>query len=139
VVIFLGSGIAFGTVPSIVIFWTHSLELTKIMFWLFIPCIYFYIGPGFGILNNLSPPRMRGQFCAIVLLLANVGNLIIAPQLVGFLSDLIAAHHIDNAQSLRIALLCLAPTGFWSAWHMFKSVRTLKEEQERAVGAAASA
>ncbi len=139
VVIFLGCGIAFGTVPSIVIFWTHSLELTKIMFWLFIPCIYFYIGPGFGILNNLSPPRMRGQFCAIVLLLANVGNLIIAPQLVGALSDLIAAHHIDNAQSLRIALLCLAPTGFWSAWHMFRSVRTLKEEQERATGATQSA
>lgn len=136
VVIFLGSGIAFGTIPSIVIFWTHSLELTRIMFWLFIPFIYFYIGPGFGILNNLSPPRMRGQFCAIVLLLANVGNLIIAPQLVGFISDFIAAHHVDNGQSLRMALLCLAPTGFWSAWHMFRSVRTLREEQERAIGPA---
>jgi len=80
---------------------------------------------------------MRGQFCAIVLLLANVGNLIIAPQLVGAISDLIAHYHVDNAQSLRIALLCLAPTGFWSAWHMFRSVRTLKEEQARAIGAAA--
>jgi len=135
VVIFLGCGIAFGTVPSIVIFWTHSLALTRVMFWLFIPTIYFYIGPGFGILNNLSPPRMRGQFCAIVLLLANVGNLIIAPQLVGAVSDLIAAHHVDNAQSLRIALLCLAPTGFWSAWHMFRSVSTLREDQARAIGA----
>lgn len=137
VVIFLGSGIGFATVPSIIIFWTHSLLLTKIMFWLFIPFIYFYIGPSFGILNNLCPPRMRGQFCAITLLLANVGNLILAPQLVGGLSDLISAHHVSNAQSLRIALLCLAPTGFWSAWHMFRSIRTLKAEQERAIGAAA--
>ncbi len=136
VVIFLGAGIAFATVPSIVIFWTHSLAVTKVMFWLFIPFIYFYIGPGFGILNNLSPPRMRGQFCAIVLLLANVGNLIIAPQLVGLISDLTAPGHVANAESLRFALLCLAPTGFWSAWHMFRSVRTLTQEQQRATGVA---
>jgi len=122
--------------PSIIIFSTHSLALTRVMFWCFIPFIYFYIGPCFGILNNLCPPRMRGQFCAISLLLANVGNLIIAPQLVGLISDLAAPHHIANAASLRFALLCLAPTGFWSALHLFWSVRTLREEQVRAIGAA---
>jgi len=134
VVIFLATGIGLATVPSIVIFSTHSLELTKIMFWLFIPFIYFYIGPCFGLLNNLCPPRMRGQFCAISLLLANVGNLIIAPQLVGAVSDFAAPNHLANAASLRFALLCLAPTGFWSAFHLFYSVRTLRHEQMRAIG-----
>ena len=136
VVRFLASGIALATVPSIVIFWTHSLALTQAMFWIFIPFIYFYIGPCFGLLNNLSPPRMRGQFCAISLLLANVGNLIIAPQLVGFLSDWFAPSHLANAESLRLALLCLAPTGFWSAFHLFWSARRLPEEQRRAIGGA---
>ena len=134
VVWFLASGIALATIPSIIIFWTHSLALTQVMFWLFIPFIYFYIGPCFGILNNLSPPCMRGQFCAVSLLLANVGNLIIAPQLVGFLSDLFAPNHVANAASLRLALLCLAPTGFWSAFHLFWSTRRLRQEQERAIG-----
>jgi MFS family permease len=136
VVRFLAGGIALATVPSIIIFWTHSLALTQAMFWIFIPFIYFYIGPCFGLLNNLSPPRMRGQFCAISLLLANVGNLIIAPQLVGFLSDYFAPGHVANAESLRLALLCLAPTGFWSAFHLFWSARRLREEQQRAIGIA---
>jgi predicted MFS family arabinose efflux permease len=136
VVWLLGSGIAFATIPSIIIFWTHSLELAKAMLWIFIPSIYFYIGPCFGILNNLSPPRMRAQFCAATLLIANIGNLIIAPQLIGFLSDLFAPAHIANAASLRLALLCLAPTGFWSAYHYFSCARTLRQDQERAIGAA---
>jgi predicted MFS family arabinose efflux permease len=136
VVWFLASGIAIATVPSIIIFATHSLALTRVMFWIFIPAIYFYIGPCFGILNNLAPPRMRGQFCAISLLLANVGNLIIALQVVGALSDLFAPGHVANAASLRLALLCLAPTGFWSAFHLFWSTRRLRQEQERAIGAA---
>jgi hypothetical protein len=132
----MGGGIAFATVPSIIIFWTHSLEMAKVMLWIFIPSIYFYIGPCFGLLNNLSPPRMRAQFCAATLLVANVGNLVIAPQLIGFLSDLFAPGHIANATSLRWALLCLAPTGFWSAYHYFSCARTLEEDQERALAAA---
>jgi hypothetical protein len=107
------------------------------MFWIFIPSIYFYIGPCFGVLNNLAPCRMRAQYCAATLLVANVGNLIIAPQLIGFLSDLFAPGHIANAASLRLALLCLAPTGFWSAFHYFWASRTILGDQERAVGAAA--
>jgi MFS family permease len=136
VVWLMGGGIAFATVPSIIIFWTHSLEVVKVMLWIFIPAIYFYIGPCFGLLNNLSPPRMRAQFCAATLLVANVGNLVIAPQLIGFLSDLFAPGHIANATSLRWALLCLAPTGFWSAYHYFSCARTLAEDQERALAAA---
>jgi len=136
VVWLMGGGIAFATVPSIIIFWTHSLEVVKVMLWIFIPSIYFYIGPCFGLLNNLSPPRMRAQFCAATLLVANVGNLVIAPQLIGFLSDLFAPGHIANATSLRWALLCLAPTGFWSAYHYFSCARTLGEDQERALAAA---
>jgi hypothetical protein len=104
------------------------------MLWIFIPSIYFYIGPCFGVLNNLAPCRMRAQYCAVTLLVANVGNLIIAPQAVGFLSDLFAPEHVANAASLRLALLCLAPTGFWSAFHYFRASRTIIDDQARAVG-----
>jgi predicted MFS family arabinose efflux permease len=136
VVWLMGAVIAVATIPSIIIVWTHSLPLAKAMFWIFIPSIYFYIGPCYGLLNNLSPPRMRAQFCAATLLVANIGNLIIAPQLVGLLSDLFAPGHIANAASLRWALLCLAPTGFWSAFHYFWCSRTIVSDQARAVGVA---
>jgi MFS family permease len=130
----MGTCIGLATVVSIVIYWTHSLSLAKSLFWIFIPTIYFYIGPSFGLCLNLAEPRMRAVFCAMTLFLANVGNLIIAPQLVGMLSDYFAPQHIANAASLRLAMLCLAPTGFWAAFHLFWSARRIVQDQERATG-----
>jgi MFS family permease len=130
----LGYWVGGATVVSIVIYWSHSLALTKALFWIFIPSIYFYIGPCFGILNNLAQPRMRAIFCAATLFVANVGNLVVAPQLVGFLSDWFAPASGPNAASLQFALLCLAPTGFWATAHYFWSVRDLVANEERATG-----
>jgi predicted MFS family arabinose efflux permease len=130
----MGAVIGLSTVASIVIYWTHSLPLATGLFWVFIPSIYFYIGPGFGLLNNLAQPRMRALFCATTLFVANVGNLIIAPQLIGFLSDWFAPGHVANAASLRLAMLCLAPTGFWATAHYFLATRNLLADQERATG-----
>jgi MFS family permease len=128
----LGINVALATIVTAVIYSTHSLALTRALFWLYIPSIYVYIGPGFGILNNLARPGMRAIYCATVLFTANVGNLIIAPQMVGFLSDWFAPHHLANAESLRLAMLCLVPTGFWAAWHYFVSARHVIEDERRA-------
>src|SRR6202522_1187813 len=38
------------------------------------------------------------------------------------------------ADPLRVALLCLAPTGFWAAYHLWLASRTIVEDQKRAVG-----
>jgi hypothetical protein len=127
----LGIYIVLATIVTAVIYSTHSLALTKALFWVFIPCIYVYIGPGFGILNNLARPGMRAIYCATVLFFANVCNLIIAPYGVGFLSDWFAPHHVPDAESLRLALLCLVPTGFWSAWHYFRAARDVIEDERR--------
>jgi len=130
----MGIGIGVATAVSGVIYWTRSLELATVLFWIFIPSIYFYIGPCFGILNNLAQPRMRALFCATTLFIANVCNLVIAPQFVGALSDWFAPNHIANAESLRLAMLCLVPTGFWSAAHYFWATRNLLQDQKRATG-----
>jgi hypothetical protein len=130
----MGSIIGVATIASIVIYGTHDLQLATALFWIFIPSVYFYIGPCFGLLNNLAEPRMRALFCAATLFVANIGNLIIAPQAVGFLSDFFAPNHLANAASLRLALLCLAPVGFWATFHYFWSARRLIGDQERATG-----
>ena len=133
----LALNIGLATVATAVIYATHSLALTKALFWLFIPSIYIYLGPGFGILNNLAQPKMRAMYCATLLFLANVCNLIIAPQMVGVLSDWFAPHHVADAESLRLAMLCLVPTGFWAAWHYYLSARDILEDEKRATRAAA--
>ncbi len=134
VVWLLAGGIGLATIPSMVAYGTHSLWLCKLMFCLFIPAIYFYIGPTFGLLNNLAPCHMRNMFIAICLLVANVFNLIVAPWLVGALSDWFAGAHATDAASLRSALLVLAPTGFWATYHLYMASRTIVQDQKRAIG-----
>jgi hypothetical protein len=125
--------VAVTTIPSILAYWTHSLLVARMMFWIFIPAIYFYIGPCFGLLNNLSPCHMRSMFIAVSLLVANVFNLIVAPKLVGELSDWFAHGHATDAASLRAAMLILAPTGFWAAYHLYVASKTIVADQKRAI------
>lgn len=128
----LAAGIGIATIASGVVYYTRDLTLAKAMLWIFIPSIYYYIGPGFALLNNLAPCRMRAMFCAMVLFLANLGNLVIAPPLIGALSDFFARGHVANADSLRLAMLCLVPTGLWAAAHLFLAARDIIKDQERA-------
>jgi hypothetical protein len=74
------------------------------------------------------------MFIAISLLVANIFNLIVAPWMVGFLSDRFAHGQATDAESLRLAMLVLAPTGFWAAWHLYMASRTIVADQKRAIG-----
>jgi MFS family permease len=130
----MGAIIGIATFASIGIYWTRDLEVARALFWIFIPSIYFYIGPCFGLLNNLARPQMRAMFCAATLFVANVGNLLIAPAYVGHLSNYFDPLGQGTAESLRLALLCLAPAGFWATFHYFWSARELVQNQERATG-----
>jgi len=131
-------GVGFTTLPSILAYATHSLWLAKCMLWVFIPAIYFYIGPCMGLLQNLAPHNMRSMFIAWSLLVGNIFNLVVAPQAIGYLSDWFGGGHGDAA-SLRLALLLLAPAGFWATWHAYRASRTVMSDVKRARGYAPSA
>jgi MFS family permease len=128
------AGVGLTTIPSFIAYWTTSLTVTKAMFWIFIPAIYFYIGPCMGLMQNLAPPRMRAMFTAWSLVVGNVFNLIVAPQAVGVMSDWFARGRGADAASLRLALLMLAPTGFWAVYHFWMAGKTIVADQERATG-----
>lgn len=126
---------ALATIPSFLAYWTNDLQVAQIMWWLFVPAIYFYIGPTLALCQNLAPARMRSMAVAITLLIANVLNLIVAPAIVGGLSDYVfAGPGGADAASLRMAQLVLAPTGFWAAWHYWRVQKYIIEDQKRAVG-----
>lgn len=127
----LGIVTALATVPSFLAYYTHSLETAQLMWWLFIPAIYFYIGPAFALAQNFAPSNMRAMFIAFTLLIANVFNLIVAPQVVGWMSDYFAGGGEPNAASLRLALLVLAPTGFWAAFHYIRAERYALADQAK--------
>ena len=125
---------ALATVPSFLAYYTQELWIAKLMWWLFIPAIYFYIGPAFALCQNLAAPKMRAMAVAIALVIANVLNLIIAPAIVGGLSDMFDATGGGNAESLRLAQMILAPTGLWAAWHYWRAEKYIVEDQKRAIG-----
>jgi predicted MFS family arabinose efflux permease len=134
IVYLLGGVTALATIPSFLAYYTHELWVAKLMWWIFIPSIYFYIGPAFALGQNLVPPGMRAMFSAIALFVANIFNLVVAPFAIGSLSDHFAGPHGGDAESLRLALLIWAPTGFWAAWHYWRAGKFIVEDQKRAVG-----
>jgi predicted MFS family arabinose efflux permease len=117
------------TIPSFLAYWVGSIQATTLCLWLFVPGVYFYIGPILGLLQNVLPASMRASGCATLLFLANVGNLFVAPQLVGWLSDWFRGSFAAGEESLRWSLLLLAPTGVWAAWHLWTAGRTIREDE----------
>ncbi len=115
--------VALSTIPSILMLLTPSKTLAIALLWAFIPAIYIYIGPSIGLLQNAVPAAMRAQTTAISVLMGNVTNLIIAPQVVGLLSDAFAGPHGADANSLRWGMMILAVSGFWAAYHFWAAAR----------------
>jgi len=130
----LGWVTALATIPSIILYWVASLKAATALLWVFVPAVYFYIGPILGLLQNVVPANMRATACAILLFIANVANLVLAPQIIGWLSDWFAGSFGAGRESLRWALLLLAPTGFWAAWHLWTSGATIREDEASATG-----
>jgi MFS family permease len=126
---FIATVIAFATIPSIIACTTNSLDTVRMMLWLFIPFVYAAVGPFFALIQNLTPPAMRAQACAVALLIANLGNLVAAPLIVGAASDWLAARH--GANSLRVALVPVGLVGFWAAAHFFAMGRSIEEDMIR--------
>lgn len=127
----LAWGTAIATIPSILVYWVLPQQTAVVLLWIFVPAVYFYIGPILGLLQNVIPAHMRATACAVLLFTANVANLVIAPQLVGWLSDWFAASFGAGEQSLRWALLLIAPTGFWAAYHLWRSGATIRDDELR--------
>ena len=125
--------IGVSTIPSLLVFYTHDLRVAKICLWLFVPAMYFYIGPSFGLLQNVMPPRLRATAVAVTLLMANIANLVLAPQFVGFVSDLAGGKGGADAGTLRLALLMLAPTGLWASYHYWAAIRGFRADEVRAL------
>jgi hypothetical protein len=126
--------IGISTVPSFVAYWVHSTATATALLWIFVPGVYFFIGPVLGLLQNVLPAGMRATGGAVLLFLANIGNLVVAPQVIGWMSDWFRLHGGAGPESLRWALLLLAPTGFWAAWHFWRAAQSIRQDEARITG-----
>lgn len=120
------------TVPGVLAHLVTGRGTALLLLWLFIPFINVMIGPSLALLQNLTRPNLRGLTVAVLLFTANIANLAIAPQLIGFASDLLAARIDDPAQSLRYALAFSGLTGIWGAYHFWAAIKSLPQDLARA-------
>ncbi|MCE4058722.1 MFS transporter [Pandoraea sputorum] len=118
------------TIPSVLAYVSNSLSVVMVMLWVFIPAVYVFIGPAISLAQNLAPPSMRGQVIGIIVFTTNVANLVIAPQLLGFLSDVVATKVAVPSESLRYVLAGTALTGFWAAWHFVLAARHVRRRED---------
>lgn len=120
-----------GTFISIAAYASPMQATTTLMLWLFVPIAYLNIGPMLALTQNLVQPRMRGLSCAIMLFVANIANLAIAPQLIGFASDVLRSQFDLGQESLRYALVATAVTGLWAAYHWWAAGRAMVGDLHR--------
>ena len=131
---FLAVVTAAATIPSVLVYWVSATSTMTVLLWLFVPAVYFFVGPIFGLMQNVVPPNMRATACALLMFAANFANLVIAPQVVGWLSDWFAASFGAGDESLRYALLVIAPTGLWAAFHLWRCREYIDADEQRAMG-----
>jgi predicted MFS family arabinose efflux permease len=115
---------ALGVIPLVLALTATSQATTLTMLWLFVPLSYAPIGPCFAMVQNLVPAPMRAKVVGLFLLMTTVGNLVIAPQLIGITSDLLVERY--GANSLRVAMLPVSVVGFWASLHFFLCSLRLK-------------
>jgi MFS family permease len=93
-------------------------------------CIMFGLAasnaPLYATLQTLVPERMRAVSVAIVLLFANLIGMGFGPLAAGALSDALRAS--AGEESLRYALLILAPGYLWAGWHAWKARQTVASD-----------
>jgi MFS family permease len=92
--------------------------------------MYTYIGPTFGVFQNMMHPRMRATSTAFNgMLYSLIGNGL-GPLLVGALSDHYAADATQSGigRGLMTALAVTAVGYLWAAVHYFLAMRTLRRE-----------
>jgi predicted MFS family arabinose efflux permease len=120
------------TFVSIGFYATGSRTAATVLLWLFVPAAYLNLAPTFSLTQSLVPSQMRAVCCAIMLFGANVANLALAPQIIGFISDALMRYTGAGSESLRYALIIGSFTGFWAAYHYWAAGRELRGDLARA-------
>jgi predicted MFS family arabinose efflux permease len=96
------------------------------LWWMVVPGLFSFapVALGWVIMQNLSPPSMRATIVGIAVLVANIGALVIGPQLVGIASDLLADG--NSTTGLKNALLLASLFYPWAAFHYLRATALLK-------------
>jgi predicted MFS family arabinose efflux permease len=85
-----------------------------------------FVAPTFALMQRLVVDEMRATTLAVVMLVANLIGMGAGPQMVGILSDGLAAGF--GVDSLRYAMLIMSFVAAWSAYHFWRVGQTAQQD-----------
>ena len=85
-------------------------------------------GPVLATIQTLVPARMRATSIATIYLFSNLIGMGLGPLTVGALSD--GLRSAFGQESLRYALLAMAPGYLWGGWHLWRGSKTVANDLE---------
>lgn len=85
-----------------------------------------FLGPTYALMQRLVRDDMRATMMATVMLISNLVGFGAGPQLVGFLSDLLASEF--GQDSLRYAMLSMAIIGLWASFHYWRAADSIEPD-----------
>lgn len=88
---------------------------------------FLYLGPTYGVAQNLTKPDMRATTSAVLLFAVNLIGLGAGPPLLGFVSDRLTATHA-SADALGLAMAAFALLFLWAAAHYALAARHLRQD-----------
>lgn len=118
--------IAAAGVGATLVYMSRSAELAFCMMFLAAVGLTTVNGPLFATIQTLVPEHMRATSFALVFLVANLLGMGLGPLAVGALSD--ALRSWAGQESLRYALLMLAPGYLWAAAHALAASSTVEKD-----------
>ena len=112
---------------AIVFYLSDGLVLALVVFAVPAAVGSMFTGPSFAHIYSKLPSAQRPMATAVMMFLFNLIGLGLGPVMVGFISDMLAAHHGEN--SLRYALVVLQLSGLWAAVHFWLAGNAVKLEK----------
>jgi len=122
----VGIAIAAGGVLMGLVCWVPSTYLSIALLALVSVALSASYGPLFATIQTLVPENMRAVSLAIVYLFANLIGMGFGPLAAGTLSD--AFGPWAGAESLRYALIVLAPGFVWGGWFAWRAARSVSHD-----------
>ena len=128
------SGVAIAAlVPTIVLLVTLPNKYAALACLLpLIAAFNIFLGPTYSIMQRLVADDMRATMMSVVMMLANLIGMGIGPQVLGILSDVLAA--FEGRDALGHAMILMSLVALIASYYFIKAGGTVREDLARAEG-----
>jgi MFS family permease len=108
--------------------WISPKEIALMILMITYLFMFFFFGPAFSLVQELAGATMRATMASVFILLQTLAGGVVGVQVLGVLSDALAALASNNGEALRWSMTCTCLLALWAAVHFVKAGRSILED-----------